>query len=67
MHSENGRDTLRELGVDAAKLCVIPHPVFPSNPERRDDGKTVLAFGMIRPYKGLGDAIEAVRRAGTRG
>jgi glycosyltransferase involved in cell wall biosynthesis len=24
----------------------------------------VLAFGMIRPYKGLGDAIEAVRRAG---
>jgi glycosyltransferase involved in cell wall biosynthesis len=43
---------------------VIPHPVFPSDPERRDDGRTVLAFGMIRPYKGLGDAIEAVRRTG---
>ena len=43
---------------------VIPHPVFPSDPERRDDGRTVLAFGVIRPYKGLGDAIEAVRRAG---
>ena len=24
----------------------------------------MLAFGVIRPYKGLGDAIEAVRRAG---
>jgi glycosyltransferase involved in cell wall biosynthesis len=64
VHSENGRETLARLGVEAAKLRVIPHPVFPSDPERRDDGRTVLAFGMIRPYKGLGDAIEAVRRAG---
>jgi glycosyltransferase involved in cell wall biosynthesis len=64
VHSEKGRDTLAELGVDRARLRVIPHPVFPSEPERRDDGRTVLAFGMIRPYKGLGDAIEAVRLAG---
>ncbi|MGH3008865.1 MAG: glycosyltransferase family 4 protein [Gaiellaceae bacterium] len=64
VHSENGRSDLARLGVDAAKLRLIPHPVFPSDPEPRDDGKTVLAFGMIRPYKGLGDAIEAVRRAG---
>jgi glycosyltransferase involved in cell wall biosynthesis len=64
VHSEHGRDELARLGVDEGKLRVIPHPVFPSAPERRDDGKTVLAFGMIRPYKGLGDAIEAVRRAG---
>ena len=64
VHSENGRDTLAALGVDPAKLRVIPHPVFPSDPPRADDGHTVLAFGMIRPYKGLGDAIEAVRRAG---
>lgn len=64
VHSERGRESLTQLGVDAAKLRVIPHPVFPSDPERRDDGKTVLALGMIRPYKGLGDAIEAVRRAG---
>jgi glycosyltransferase involved in cell wall biosynthesis len=61
VHSERGRETLAELGVDAR---VIPHPVFPSDPERRDDGRTVLSFGVIRPYKGLGDAIEAVRRAG---
>jgi glycosyltransferase involved in cell wall biosynthesis len=45
-------------------LRVIPHPVFPSAPERRDDGRTVLAYGMIRPYKGLRDTIEAVRLAG---
>jgi glycosyltransferase involved in cell wall biosynthesis len=61
VHSERGRETLAGLDVDAT---VIPHPVFPSDPERRDDGRTVLCFGVIRPYKGLGDAIEAVRRAG---
>src|SRR4029077_5642724 len=64
VHSENGRDTLAELGVERERLRVIPHPVFPSDPARNDDGRTVLAFGIIRPYKGLGDAIEAVRRAG---
>jgi len=64
VHSESGRDTLAELGVEPEKVRVIAHPVFPSEPGRRDDGRTVLAFGMIRPYKGLGDAIEAVRRAG---
>jgi glycosyltransferase involved in cell wall biosynthesis len=61
VHSESGRQTLAGLGVDAR---VIPHPVFPSDPVRRDDGRTVLAFGVIRPYKGLSDAIEAVRRVG---
>jgi glycosyltransferase involved in cell wall biosynthesis len=63
VHSERGRETLADLGVDPARLRVIPHPVFRSDPERRDDGCTVLSFGIIRPYKGLGDAIEAVRRA----
>jgi glycosyltransferase involved in cell wall biosynthesis len=64
VHSESGRDTLAGLGVDAARLRVVPHPVFPSDPPRTDDGRTVLCFGVIRPYKGLGDAIAAVRRAG---
>ncbi|HZT54328.1 MAG TPA: glycosyltransferase family 4 protein [Gaiellaceae bacterium] len=64
VHSEHGRRTLAELGVEPDRLRVVPHPVFPSEPERRDDGRTVLAFGMIRPYKGLRDAIEAVRRLG---
>ncbi len=63
VHSERGRETLAPLGVDAR---VIPHPVFPSDPERSDDGRTVLSFGVIRPYKGLADAIEAVRHANAR-
>ena len=64
VHSEHGRETLATLGVDETRLRVVPHPVFPSDPERHDDGRTVLCFGVIRAYKGLGDAIEAVRRAG---
>jgi glycosyltransferase involved in cell wall biosynthesis len=61
VHSERGRDVLGELGIEAT---VIPHPVFPSDPERRDDGRTVLSFGVIRPYKGLDHAIEAMRLVG---
>ncbi len=63
VHSEHGRETLAPLGVDAH---VIPHPVFRSDPPRTDDGQTVLALGVIRPYKGLADAVEATRRAGAR-
>jgi glycosyltransferase involved in cell wall biosynthesis len=58
VHSERGRETLADLGVDAR---VIPHAVYPSSATRRDDGATVLALGVIRPYKGLPDAIEATR------
>jgi glycosyltransferase involved in cell wall biosynthesis len=61
VHSERGREALAPLGIDAR---VIPHPVFRSDPARRDDGRTVLCFGVIRTYKGLGDAIAAVRGAG---
>jgi len=59
VHSELGRQTLADLGVDAR---VIPHPVYPSSATRSDDGATLLALGVIRPYKGLPDAIEATRR-----
>ena len=61
VHSERARDQLAEL-VDPARLHVIPHPVFASSPERRDDGRTLLSLGIIRAYKGLGDAIEATKR-----
>jgi glycosyltransferase involved in cell wall biosynthesis len=61
VHSEHGKRTLAELDVDAR---VIPHPVFPSDPARADDGRTLLALGMIRPYKGLGDAIAAAKKLG---
>jgi glycosyltransferase involved in cell wall biosynthesis len=59
VHSARGRETLAELGVDAR---VIPHPVYPSAASRADDGRTLLALGVIRPYKGLADAVEVVRR-----
>jgi glycosyltransferase involved in cell wall biosynthesis len=58
VHSEQGRETLADLGVAAH---VIPHPVFPSDPERADDGRTLLSLGTIRPYKGLSDAIAATK------
>jgi glycosyltransferase involved in cell wall biosynthesis len=59
VHSDRGRTTLAELGIEAD---VIPHPVFPTDPVRADDGRTLLALGTIRPYKGLGDAIAATQR-----
>jgi len=62
VHSERGRDTLTELGVEPDRLRVIPMPVFPSNPTRNDDGHTLLCVGIIRPYKGIADAIEATKR-----
>ncbi|MBA2331980.1 MAG: glycosyltransferase family 4 protein [Actinobacteria bacterium] len=66
VHSESGRRVLAELGVPEEKLRVIPHPVSPSDPERTDDGRTVLALGMIRPYKQVEHAAGAVRLAGAR-
>jgi glycosyltransferase involved in cell wall biosynthesis len=59
VHSERGREALAELEIDAR---VISHPVYPSMATRSDDGRTLLALGVIRPYKGLADAIEVTRR-----
>jgi glycosyltransferase involved in cell wall biosynthesis len=60
VHSDRGRDTLAELGVEPERLRVIPHPVFPSEPQRADDGRTLLCLGTIRAYKGLVDAVDAL-------
>jgi len=62
VHSQRGRDALAAFGVDEGKLRVIPHPVFPGSVERRDDGSTVLALGLVRPYKQLDQARAAVAR-----
>ena len=62
VHSARGRETLAELGVPEAHVHVIPHPVFRSEPPRADDGRTLLSLGVIRPYKGLADTIEATKR-----
>ena len=61
VHSERGREAMAAFGIDAR---VIAHPVFPSDPPRADDGHTVLFFGVIRSYRGLPDAIAAVRQIG---
>ena len=64
VHSGSGLEALTQLGAPRERLRVIPHPVFASDPPRADDGRTLLCLGMIRPYKGLGDAIEAAKRLG---
>jgi glycosyltransferase involved in cell wall biosynthesis len=61
VHTERGREALADLGVDAR---VIAHPVYPSAARRADDGRTLLSLGVIRPYKGLADAVEVTRRLG---
>jgi len=62
VHSQRGRDSLAAFGVEETRLCVIPHPAFRADVDRRDDGRTALALGLIRPYKGTEDAVEAVLR-----
>ena len=37
-------------------------PVFASEPRYEDDGHTLACIGLIRPYKGIRDAIEAAKR-----
>jgi len=69
VHSEHGRARLVDgLGVDAAKVAVIPHGVL--RPEGDDglpvelrdvDGRVALFFGLLRPYKGLDVLLEAWR------
>jgi glycosyltransferase involved in cell wall biosynthesis len=62
VHSERGRGQLVEFGLDEQKVRVIGHPVFRSDIDRSDDGRTALCLGLIRPYKGTEDAVEAVLR-----
>jgi glycosyltransferase involved in cell wall biosynthesis len=66
VHTERGRAALEELGVASDRLRVIPHPVFARDVPRRDDGRTLLFFGVIRAYRGLDDAIDVAARAGAR-
>lgn len=60
VHSERGRAQLVDFGLAEEKVKVIGHPVFRSDVDRRDDGRTALCLGLIRPYKGTEDAVEAV-------
>jgi len=64
VHSDRGRRTLTDLGVAPERLHVVPHPIFHSDPPRNDDGRTLLCLGLVRSYKGLGDAIEVAKKLG---
>ena len=65
-HSENGRARLLgEVGVDPARVVIVPHPVLPDAPgsepqARPEGGDTVLFFGLLRPDKGLDVLVEAL-------
>jgi glycosyltransferase involved in cell wall biosynthesis len=72
-HSEHGARRLRdELGVDPARVHVIPHGAFDyltRLPEERPlpeelagvEKPVVLFFGLLRPYKGLDVLLDAWR------
>jgi glycosyltransferase involved in cell wall biosynthesis len=72
VHSAHGRGRLTgELGVDPAKVHVIPHGAFVHLRDvapaelpaelRGGDRPVVLMFGLLRPYKGLDVLLEAWR------
>jgi glycosyltransferase involved in cell wall biosynthesis len=76
-HSEHGAARLRdEVGIDPARVRVIPHGAFdyltklpaekplPAELEGAQ-GPVVLCFGLLRPYKGIENLIEAYGRIAT--
>jgi glycosyltransferase involved in cell wall biosynthesis len=70
VHSEHGRRRLTdELGIDSARVHVIPHGAFATPSVERSspplplqtDVPVVLFFGLLRPYKGLDLLFDAWR------
>jgi glycosyltransferase involved in cell wall biosynthesis len=73
-HSEHGAGRLRdEVGLDPARVRVIPHGAFDyltRLPEEEPlpvelegaEGPVILFFGLLRPYKGIENLLEAFRR-----
>ena len=73
-HSEHSAARLRdEVGLDPAQVRVIPHGAFDyltRLPEEKPlpgelegaEGVVILSFGLIRPYKGVENLLEAFRR-----
>jgi glycosyltransferase involved in cell wall biosynthesis len=69
VHAEHSRRRLtRELGIDGARVHVIPHGAFahlaelPSGPPPfQTDKRVVLFFGLLRPYKGIDVLLDAWR------
>jgi glycosyltransferase involved in cell wall biosynthesis len=71
VHSEHGAGRLAaDFGVDPARLEVIHHGAFDYLTRQRDEvplpgelneveGPVILAFGLVRPYKGTDVLLEA--------
>jgi glycosyltransferase involved in cell wall biosynthesis len=66
VHTESGRARLTAAGLDGRRIRVIPHgPLAGAGAARRGGGDgrwTVVAFGRMRPYKGLDLLVDAVAR-----
>jgi glycosyltransferase involved in cell wall biosynthesis len=75
VHSEHGARRLTgELGLDPARVTVIPHGAFTDlsrlearlPPELPDSGRPVVALtGLLRAYKGIDVLLDAWRRFGA--
>jgi glycosyltransferase involved in cell wall biosynthesis len=73
-HSEHGVHRLgQDFGVDPSRIEVIPHGAFdyltrqpremPLPDQLREvEGPVILAFGLVRPYKGTDVLLEAFQR-----
>lgn len=73
-HSEHGAARLRdEVGLAAEQVRVIPHGAFDyltELPEEKPlpaelegaEGPVILSFGLLRPYKGIENLLEAFRQ-----
>jgi glycosyltransferase involved in cell wall biosynthesis len=73
VHARSEAERLRPR-AGSRPIRVHPHPSYevfhhggPSREEARHtlglDGRVILFFGYVRPYKGLADLLEALRRA----
>ncbi|HET8955991.1 MAG TPA: glycosyltransferase family 4 protein [Solirubrobacterales bacterium] len=78
-HSKHSAARLRdEVGLDPARVRVIPHGAFdyltrlpeekPLPPELEGaEGPVILSFGLLRPYKGIENLIDAYGRVAETG
>jgi len=68
VHTREGAATLRDSGVDRARIHVIGHPVLPLAVPPSEPGRSsteplrLVIFGEIKPYKGIDVAIEAIAK-----
>ena len=67
-HSTELRDRLRAMGLDQP-ISIVPHPPYSDFPPAsgalpREAALELLCFGLVRPYKGIDIALEALALSG---